>query len=311
MKIVIAGGSGHVGQVICRNWQRAEDEIVILSRRQQPGACRTVLWNGETPGAWMKELDGCDVLINLAGRSVNCRYTEHNRREIMESRVNSTQILSQAISACQRPPSVWLQASTATIYAHTFGAGHTEENGIIGGQETDAPPKWGFSIDVARAWERACLDASTPATRKVLLRSAIIMSRDRGSAFDLLLRLVRMRLGGPVGDGRQYLSWIHEVDFVRSLHWLIDHPSLSGPVNLSSPNPLPHTAFMKLLRQAAGIRIGLPTPRWQLELGTWMLGTESELILKSRKVLPGKLMKSGFSFQFPEWQTAAEDLCGG
>lgn len=311
MKIVIAGGSGHVGQAICRHWQRPQDEIVVLSRQPGCGRCRQVGWDGRTPGPWMKELDGCNVLINLAGRSVNCRYTAENRQQIMDSRVKSTRLLGQAISDCQRPPSVWLQASTATIYAHTYGAGHTEKSGIIGGGEPDAPATWRFSIEVAKAWESACLDAETPATRKVLLRSAIIMSRDRGSAFDLLLRLVRMRLGGRIGDGRQYMSWIHEADFVRSLHWLIDHPSLSGPVNLSSPEPLPQAAFMKILRHAAGVRIGLPTPRWQLELGTWLLRTESELVLKSRRVLPERLLESGFRFRFPEWQAAAEDLCAG
>jgi len=309
MKIVIAGGSGHVGQAICRHWQCPEDEIVILSRRPEPGSSRAVLWDGETPGTWMEELEGSDVLINLAGRSVNCRYTDDNRRQIMDSRVKSTRLLGQAISACQRPPSVWLQAGTATIYAHTHGAGHTEEDGIIGGHELDTPAKWRFSIEVARAWESACLDAATPATRKVLLRSATIMSRDRGSAFDLLLRLVHLRVGGRIGDGRQYMSWIHEVDFVRALHWLIDHPSVTGAINLSSPEPLPQAAFMKVLRLAAGVRIGLPTPRWQLDLGTWLLRSESELVLKSRRVLPGRLVESGFQFQFPGWQAAAEDLC--
>ena len=309
MKIVIAGGSGHVGQAIRRYWQRPEDEIVILSCRPRIGSCREVGWDGRTRGAWMTEIDGCDVLINLAGRSVNCRYTEENRREIMESRVSSTRALGEAIRFSKRPPAVWLQSSTATIYAHTCGAGHTEAEGIIGGREPDVPEKWRVSIDVATAWERECLATETPATRKVLMRSAIIMSRDRGSALDLLLRLVRCGLGGKAGDGRQYMSWVHERDFVRSLLWLIEHPSLEGPVNISSPHPVANAGFMKILRQAAGVRFGLSAARWQLAIGTWMLRSETELILKSRRVLPERLLKSGFSFLFPKWQDAAEDLC--
>ncbi|MBN8711441.1 MAG: TIGR01777 family protein [Verrucomicrobia bacterium 61-8] len=309
MKIVIAGGSGHVGQAIRRNWQRPEDEIVILSRRPRSGGCREVGWDGKSSGAWVEELDGCDVLINLAGRSVNCRYTEENQGAIMDSRVYSTRALGEAIRSCKRPPAVWLQSSTATIYAHTHGAGHTEEHGVIGGNEPGVPAKWRFSIDVATAWERECLAAKTPSTRKVLLRSAIIMSRDHGSAFDILLRLARLGLGGKMGDGRQYMSWVHEGDFVRALRWIIGHPSLEGPVNISSPYPLPNAGFMKILREAAGIRFGLSAAPWQLAIGTWMLRSETELILKSRRVLPERLLKSGFSFLFPKWQDAAEDLC--
>jgi len=309
MKIVIAGGSGHVGQAICRNWQRPGDEIVILSRRPRVGSCREVGWDGKTSGPWVEELDGCDVLINLAGRSVNCRYTAANRREIMDSRVNSTRVLGEAIRSCKNPPAVWLQSSTATIYAHTHGAGHTESHGVIGGGEPDVPAKWRFSIDVAAAWERECLAADTPATRKVLLRSAIIMSRDHGSAFDLLFRLARLGLGGKIGDGRQYMSWVHEVDFVRALQWIIEHRSLEGPVNISSPNPLPNARFMKILREAAGVRFGLPAAQWQLAIGTWLLGSETELVLKSRRVVPERLLESGFRFQFTEWEGATKALC--
>ncbi len=309
MKIVIAGGSGHVGQAICRNWQRPEDEIVILSRQPRTGECREVGWDGKTLGTWVEELDGSDVLINLAGRSVNCRYTEENQRAIMDSRVLSTRALGEAIRSCRRPPVVWLQSSTATIYAHTHGAGHTEENGVLGGSEPDAPASWRFSIDVATAWERECIAVPTPATRKVLLRSAIIMSRDHGSAFDLLLRLTRAGLGGKMGDGRQYMSWVHETDLVRALQWIIEHRALEGPVNISSPHPLPNAEFMKTLRAAACIRFGLPAARWQLAIGTWLLRSETELILKSRRVLPARLVESGFSFQFPDWQSAAMALC--
>jgi uncharacterized protein (TIGR01777 family) len=204
---------------------------------------------------------------------------------------------------------VWLQASTATIYAHRYDAANDEATGILGGTEATAPDTWRFSIDVATAWERAAKEAVVLQTRKVLLRSAITMSPDQGGAFDVLLGLVRRGLGGRQGDGRQYVSWIHDRDFVRAVYWLIDHPELDGPVNLASPNPLPNAEFMRTLRSAWGTRVGLPSSKWMLELGAWLLRTETELILKSRRVVPGRLLQSGFRFEFPTWAEAAADLC--
>jgi uncharacterized protein (TIGR01777 family) len=214
-----------------------------------------------------------------------------------------------AIARADRPPRVWLQASTATIYAHRFDAPNDEKTGILGGLEPGAPETWRFSIDVAKAWERAAAEIKLPATRLVLLRSAMTMSPDRGGIFDVLLGLVRRGLGGASGDGKQYVSWIHEQDFIRAIYWLIDHSDLAGPVNLTSPHPLPNAQFMRALRQAWGIRLGMPAARWMLELGALFMQTESELILKSRRVTPGRLLKSGFSFEFPDWRDAAEDLC--
>jgi uncharacterized protein len=244
----------------------------------------------------------------LVGRSVNCRYNAVNRRLIKESRVKSTVVLGQAIGESIRPPRVWLQASTATIYAHRYDAPNDEATGILGGLEDNVPDTWRFSIDVATSWERAAMEAVVPRTRRVLLRSAIIMSPDRGGAFDTLLGLVRHGLGGQNGDGRQYVSWIHDQDFVRSVSWLIEH-ELEGAVNLAAPHPIPNAEFMRTLRAAWGIRLGLPSTRWILELGTFVLRTETELILKSRRVVPGRLLESGFTFQFPSWTEAAEDLC--
>jgi uncharacterized protein (TIGR01777 family) len=283
--------------------------VIVLSRRHNPAAWRTVPWDAETLGDWAAEFEGADAVINLAGRSVNCRYTADNRRLITESRVNSTRIVGQAIAQASRPPRVWLQASTATIYAHRYDAPNDEATGLIGGSEPDAPSTWRFSIEVAKAWERAANDSITPHTRKVLMRSAMTMSPDRGGIFDVLLRLVRFGLGGRVGDGRHYVSWIHDQDFVRAIFWLIERDDLEGVINLAAPNPVPYAEFMRTLRAAWGIPIGLPATKWMVEIGTFFLQTESELVLKSRRVIPGRLLQSGFAFQFPAWAETARDLC--
>jgi len=202
-----------------------------------------------------------------------------------------------------------LQASTATIYAHRYDGANDEATGVLGGDEPDVPETWRFSIEVARAWERTFDEAITPGTRKVKLRSAMTMSPDPGGIFATLLGLARRGLGGPVGDGRQFVSWIHEEDFIRAVHWLIAHEEFDGAVNLAAPNPLPYAAFMRALREAARVPLGLPTPRWMLEIGCWLMRTESELVLKSRRVVPGGLLASGFEFRYPEWPEAARALC--
>lgn len=308
MKIVLPGGSGQVGSIVARAFAAEGHEVVVLSRRPAPAAWPVVPWDGETVGAWAEEIDGADVVFNLAGRSVNCRYTAANRRSILESRTRSTRAIGRAIMQAKRPPRVWLQASTATIYAHRYDAPNDESTGLIGGAEPGAPETWRFSTDVATAWERAAQEVELPATRLVLLRSAMTMSPDSGGVFDVLLRLVRFGLGGTVGDGRQYVSWIHEHDFVRAVRWLMDD-DLAGPVNLASPNPVPYAEFMRNLRQMWGTGFGLPATRWMLEFGTLLMRTESELVLKSRRVVPTRLLASGFRFDFPEWVNAAADLC--
>ncbi len=309
MKAVIAGGTGQVGMVLARAFVADGHEVVVLSRRPGSAAWRIVEWDAETLGPWTAEIDGADVVVNLAGRSVNCRYHAANRRAIMESRVNSTRVLGVAIARAVRSPRVWLQASTATIYAHRYDAPNDEATGIIGGGEPDAPDTWRFSIDVAKAWEQAANEANVPHTRKVLMRSAMTMSPDRGGIFDTLLGLVRRGLGGTSGDGRQFISWIHEQDFVRAVYWLIEREEFSGPVNLASPNPLPNAEFMRDLREAWDIRIGLPATEWMLAIGAFLMRTETELILKSRRVVPRRLAEAGFTFDFPTWPEAAADLC--
>ena len=309
MKIVIPGGSGQVGTLLARAFVADGHEVVVLSRNPRKTSWRVAQWDAETVGAWAAELDGADAAINLAGRNVNCRYNAENRRLIAESRINATRAVGQAIAQAARPPRVWLQASTATIYAHRYDAPNDEETGVLGGTEVSAPETWRFSIDVAKSWEQATDETIVPQTRKVLLRSAMTMSPDRGGVFDVLLGLVRWGLGGAGGDGRQYVSWIHDRDFIRAIYWLIDRTDLEGPINLASPNPVPNAEFMDTLRAAWGIRYGLPATRWMLEIGAFFLRTETELVLKSRRVVPGRLLESGFVFQFPMWAEAASDLC--
>ena len=309
MKVVVPGGSGQVGGILARSFAAAGDDVVILGRSSSDHPGRFVQWDAHTLGQWAGELDGADVVINLAGRSVNCRYTKANRREIVDSRVNSTRVIGEAIAAASNPPSVWLQASTATIYAHRYDAANGELTGVLGGDEPGAPDTWQFSIDVAKRWEAALAAAETPHTRKVELRSAMTMSPDRDGIFDVLLGLVRRGLGGKAGDGRQYVSWIHHGDFVSSVRWLIDRDHLVGPVNLAAPEPLPNAEFMQILRAAWGRSVGLPATRWMLELGAIAMRTETELVLKSRRVVPERLLEDGFSFEFPTWEVAARDLC--
>jgi uncharacterized protein (TIGR01777 family) len=308
MRIVIPGGTGQVGTLLARAFVADGHEVTVLSRRPASAPWPVAAYESRLIGPWTSELDGSDVIINLAGRNVNCRYTPENRREIFDSRVETTKIIGNAISRCKRPPAVWLQASTATIYSHRFDAPNDDVTGVIGGREAEAPQSWRFSVEVATAWERSATDTVTSATRLVLMRSAMIMSPDRGGIFDTLRRLARFGLGGAVDGGEQYVSWIHERDFVRTVYWLIEHPELSGAVNISSPNPLPYREFMRDLRRAVHMPIGLPATRAMLEVGTRLLRTESELVLKSRRVTPRRLLESGFRFEFPEWPAAVKDL---
>ena len=314
MKILIPGGSGQVGAILARAFFAEGHDVVVLSRaasaQRHRVPWRVAHWDARSLGDWAGEIDGADVVINLAGKNVNCRYNAVNRRLIMDSRVESTQAVAGAIARAKAPPRVWLQASTATIYAHRYEAPNDEITGILGGDEPGAPDTWRFSIDVAKAWEQAATDAVIPdATRLVLLRSAMTMSPDAGSVFDVLLGLVRKGLGGRAGDGRQYVSWIHEHDFVRAVKWIINCDQLAGAVNVSSPNPVPNAQFMQNLREAGGVRLGLPASKWMLEVGAVFLRTETELILKSRRVVPKRLLDSGFTFDFPDWRAAAADLC--
>lgn len=312
MKIVVPGGSGHLGGLLVPALLARGDEVVVLgrgrSRDASGGGARHVVWDGVTQGPWAAELDGADAVIGLAGRSVDCRYTKANLAEMFASRIDSVRAVGEAIAAAKRPPRVWLQSSTATIYAHRFDAPNDEATGVIGGHEPDAPAYWRASIEIARAWERELADAPTPHTRRVALRTAIVTSTTPGTAFRILLRQARLGLGGPIAGGAQYLSWIHQADFVRAVLFLLDRDDLAGAVNVAAPHSLPHRDFARALRAAAGAPFGLPMPRWLVELGTVLLRTDSELVLKSRRVVPGRLLAAGFRFELPEWPAAARDL---
>jgi uncharacterized protein (TIGR01777 family) len=306
MKIVIPGGNGQIGQILERAFRARGDQVVILSRSAREGQ---VTWDGKTlETTWVDEIDGSDVVINLAGRSVDCRYSKKNLEQMMSSRIDSTRVVGEAIARADRPPRVWLQMSTATIYAHRFDADNDEATGIIGGDEPDAPAYWKNSINIAKAWEATLAAADTPRTRKVAMRSAMVMSPDRDGVFDVLLGLTRKRLGGTIGGGAQFVSWIHDRDFVRAVSFLIERDDIEGAVNLASPGPLPQRDFMAALREAWGTRIGLPATRWMVRLGAYLMGTDRELVLKSRRVVPGRLLEAGFRFEHSEWPEAAADL---
>jgi uncharacterized protein len=306
MKIVIPGGTGQIGASLTRAFAADGHEVVVLTRR--PTRDGQVAWDGETLGKWAGAIDGSDVVINLAGRSVSCRYNKANLTEMMRSRVRSARVVGEAIAAAKEPPRAWLQMSTATVYAHRFDAPNDEATGVIGGLETGVPGYWAYSVDIATAWERELNEARTPRTRKVALRSAIMMSPDRGGAFDVLSRLARLGLGGPVAGGTQYVSWIHEHDFVAAVAFLIGRQDISGPVNLAAPAPEPQRDFMRELRGAWGIRVGLPATKWMAELGAFAIRSDTELLLKSRRVVPGRLLASGFEFTYSGWTQAARDL---
>lgn len=307
MKIIIPAGTGQVGTLLRRGLERYGHEVWVLSRSQSDDP-HSLLWDAKTLGPWTQHLDGADVVINLAGRSVNCRYTEDNLRQMMDSRVDSTRVIGEAIAQAQNPPALWLQMSTATIYAHRFDAPNNEDTGRIGSLADDTPAYYQRSVEIAKAWERTLDEANTPHTRKIAMRTAMVMSPDPEGVFDVLLGLALKGLGGRAGNGKQYVSFIHEHDMVEAVRFLIDHDELSGPVNLSAPEPLPQKDFAAILRQTAGVRVGLPAMRWMLEIGAFFMRTDTELLLKSRRVVPGRLLDAGFSFAYPTWAEAAQEL---
>ncbi len=313
LRIVLPGGSGQVGRMLAQYFQERGHHVAVLTRLPYAETWQTVRWDGETVGPWTEYLEGADVCINLTGRNVNCRYTAANRAAIYESRIRSTRILGEVVAGLADPPGVWLNASTATIYRHALDRDMDEATGELGGHEwmtarRRVPQTWNFSIRVAKDWEAAFFAAPTPRTRKVALRSAITFSPVPGNAFGILLNLVRFGMGGAQGNGRQYVSWIHELDFARAVEFLMAREDISGPVNVASPHPLPNREFMAILREACGIPNGFPAPRPLLELAAVFLRTESELVLKSRRVVPARLLEAGFQFEFPKWAEAAEDL---
>lgn len=305
-RIILAGGTGFLGRILCRHFREHGCEVVVLTRTPGRAAesVRECFWDGRTAGAWGRELEGAAAVINLAGRSVDCRYNARNRRLLMDSRVDSTRVLGDAIARCAAPPAVWLNSSTATCYKHNFGPAWDEAGEV--GSTPEAKDE--FSVDIARAWEHAFNSASTPRTRKVALRTAMVFGQGANSVFPVLCRLAGFGLGGAMAGGRQYVSWIHETDFCRAVSTLIEHPEITGPVNVAAPNPVTNREMMAMVREVCGVPFGLPAAQWMLEAGAFLLRTETELIIKSRRVAPGKLIASGFQFRFPQLRDAMKEL---
>jgi uncharacterized protein len=312
LRIVLPGGSGQVGRMLARFYQERGHRVTVLTRGPYTAPWTTVHWDGQTLGPWVETLEGADVCIHLSGRSVNCRSTERNRRELYDSRIGPTRLLHQAFACLVNPPRLWMNASTATIYRHSLDEA-MDETGEIGGNEPiskrrRAPEKWNWTVQLVKDWESAFFGTATPCTRKIALRTALVFSPAPGSVFAVLSHLVRAGLGGTQGNGRQMVSWMHESDYARALEFLIDHAEIDGPVNLCAPDPLPNREFMAELREAWDVPNGLPAPAALLAIGMFLLRTEPELVLKSRYVFPGRLLDAGFQFQFPTWPEAAADL---
>ncbi len=306
-RVVLAGGTGQVGQILARHYLGKGWDVCVLSR-SAVGLGRHILWDGQTLGTWASEIDGADVVINLAGRTVNCRYTEENLQQMMDSRVHSTRVVGEAILQAAAPPRLWLQMSTATIYAHRYDAANDELTGILGGSEPDVPRYWDRSVDIAKQWEATLASANTPLTRKVALRASMIMSPDAHGIFDVLCNLTRRGLGGPIAGGKQFVSWIHDSDVLRAVDFIDAHDNLAGAVNLCGPEPVPQAELMQGLRSALGVGIGLPAAAWMARVGALFMRTDAELVLKSRRVVPARLLAEGFHFEFPSWDRAAKDL---
>lgn len=299
--MVIAGGTGFLGRCVAAYMAKWGWTVKVLSRRADAAieGATTIGWDAKTLGPWAEAIDGADVLLNLAGRSVNCRYHAENRRIIEESRVLSTQVLGEVIARARNKPHVWLNSSTATIYRHAEDRPQDEFTGELGS---------GFSVNVAKAWEKAFFDAQTPGVRKVAMRTAMVMGNGKGGPFSVFHTLARLGLGGRMGPGTQYVSWVHIDDFCRAIEFLIDREDLDGCINIVTPHAMPNAGFMRELRRACGMPIGLPATRWMLEVGAFFIRTETELPLKSRWVMPRRLLDAGFTFQHPQWPEAARDL---
>lgn len=295
-KIILAGGSGFLGQILTKHFNQQGYSVIILSR--SPKSANQIYWDGKTLGKWCDTLEGCDVLINLTGRSVDCRYTDKNKAEILHSRIDSTKILQTAIEQSKNPPKLWLNASSATIYMHAERVRMTEANGLIGDD---------FSMGVCKQWEATFFERPLAGTRKIALRSSIVLG-NQGGAYPKLKMISRLGLGGKQGRGHQFMSWIHAQDFCEAISLLIDKKEIEGPVNITSPNPIRNDLFMQKLRQQLRIPFGIPQPLPVLELGAWMMGTETELLLKSRNVYPERLLQEGFEFGFPKIEATLSDL---
>ena len=299
-KIIIAGGTGFLGEALISKYEKEFDEIVVLSRAIKPNKknVRYVQWDAKSFGGWCKELEGAYAIINLCGKSVDCRYTEKNKAIILSSRLDSAQIIGEAILKCINPPKLWINGASATIYAHSENKRHTELSTEFGS---------GFSVEVCKAWENVFNDFTLPNTRKINLRISMVMGQG-GGVFPVLINLAKKGLGGTMGKGTQLVSWVHVDDFCSFVKWIIDNEKTTGVYNLVSPEPITNKKMMKLFREKVHVKIGLPATEWMLKIGAFFLRTETELILKSRYSYPEKALNEGFLFKYKTMNDCLNNL---
>lgn len=295
-KVIIAGGSGFLGRHLAVYLESVDCEVYCLTRK--PTLKNDVYWDGKNLGDWIAELDGAEALINLAGKSVDCRYNEKNKREILLSRTQSTAVLADAVKRVDNPPKVWINSSSATIYVHSESVHMTEDRGVIGDD---------FSMNICKKWEEEFYKHSLLSTRRVAIRTSIVLGNS-GGAYPKLKKLTQLFLGGKHGTGEQFVSWIHIEDFCRGVLFVMNHQELVGSVNVVAPNPIVNRVFMKEMRKSLGRGFGIGQPKWLLEIGAAMIGTETELLLKSRNVYPERLLESGFEFKFSQIRPCLNDL---
>lgn len=296
MKMIIAAGTGFLGKNLEQHFTAKGHQVFILTRN--PKRKNEFHWDAKTLGEWKSLLENADVVINLAGKSVDCRYTPKNKQEIYDSRINSTKVLQQAVDQCKSKPQIWLNAGSATIYIHSETQLNTEEKGITGDD---------FSMNICKSWEQEFFQTTTDNVRKVVLRTSIVLGNN-GGAFPKMKMLTKSGLGGKQGRGDQNVSWIHIEDFCRAVEYIIDDKHYSGAINITAPSPLSNEAFMKKLRKEMKVPFGLNAPVWQLEIASIFLRTETELLLKSRNVYPEKLIENGFRFNYPSIEMALKNL---
>lgn len=299
-KLVIAGGTGFLGNSLIDYFGDRFEEVVVLTRhaRSAKGRVRYVAWDAETLGPWARELEGAELVINLCGKSVDCRYTKANREVIFSSRLDSTAIMGKAISQCGQAPGLWINAASATIYRHSEDTPMTEAGGEIG---------TGFSVEVCKAWERVFETAATPRTRKLNLRIGLALGME-GGVLPKLLQMVKLGLGGTMGNGRQLVSWLHVLDFCRMVDWCLQNATVHCIYNCSAPQPVSNKNMMRLLRQELHRPIGLPAAAWMLEIGAFVMRTETELMLKSRYAVPARAEQEGFEFKYKDFGSCIKDL---
>lgn len=349
-RIIIAGGTGFIGYGVTKYFGK-ENDIVILTRgvhdqknirynnkdTQPTGGYRVKYcqWNGKGIGDWAAQLEGADLVLNLAGKSVNCRYHQKQMTAVLESRTNATHVIGEAIRSCTHPPKLWINAASATIYKHTNKpqdefAGEISEwkrdnmprsmldkiryrknklvTALAQGKHSDGYRELDldFSVRVCKAWEESFFSQRTPFTRKIALRTAITLGE--GGVITPYLNLCKFALGGKHGKGSQMFSWVHIEDVCRMIDWLFEKKDAEGIYNCVAPHAVTNKTFMETLRKATGHKIGLPAPAWMLELGAWLIGTETELMLKSRWVTPKRALSEGFQFKYQRLQEALQQI---